>query len=259
MLVGNDGDQAAGDRMLDLLANELLVALILGVDRDHHVGEHRFGPRGRDQDRARAVGERIFEGPELARRVLGIDFEVADRGLEFGVPIDEALVAVDQTALVQLDEGVGDGTLVALVHGEALMGPVARRAEPAELPRDRAAAFFLPLPDLGDEILAAVIGALVLPLLELALDHHLGGDPGMVGADNPQSIFAEHPLAAGEHVLERDVERVADVQAAGDVGRRHDDGPRGGVIAIGPEQALGFPMGVPAILDRARFEGFGKL
>ena len=29
--------------------------------------------------------------------------------------------------------------------------------------------------------------------------------------------------------------------------------------ALGPEQALAFPMRVPALLDRARFEGLGKL
>src|SRR3546814_18969494 len=68
----------------------------------------------------------------------------------------------------------------------------------------------LPLPHLLDEILAAVVGALVLPLLELALDDHLRRDAGMIGADDPQSILAAQALVADEHVLQRGVERMAE-------------------------------------------------
>ena len=89
-----------------------------------------------------------------------------------------------------------------------------------------------------DEFVAADVGALVLLLVELALDHHLGGDPGMVGADHPQRILALHPRVADQDVLQRVVERMADVEAAGDVGRRHDDRERLGVGALGAEQAL---------------------
>ena len=253
------GISAAGDRVLERLADLVLVALVVGVDRDRHVGEHRLGPRRRDLDRARAVGKRIAKRPELARDLAGLDLEVRNRGLEMRVPIDQALVAVEQFALVELDEHLGDGARKALVHGEALVGPVARRAQAAQLLRDLAAALRLPLPHLGDEIVAAEIGALLLAVIEVALDHHLGRDPGMVGADHPQSVLAVHPRAADEDVLERDVERMADVQAAGDVGRRHDDRIGLGLAALGPELAALLPMRVPARLDRARFEGLCKL
>ena len=63
-----------------------------------------------------------------------------------------------------------------------------------------------------EEGLAADVGALDALAVEVALDHHLSGDPGMVHADDPQGVLAEHPLAPGQHVLERVVERVPDVQ-----------------------------------------------
>src|SRR3546814_13052516 len=66
------------------------------------------------------------------------------------------------------------------VHRELLARPVHRAAEAAELAGDLAAAFRLPLPHLVDEIFAAVVGALVLPGLELAPDDHLRCDTGMV-------------------------------------------------------------------------------
>ena len=134
----------------------------------------------------------------------GLDLEVGDGGLEARVPIDQALVAIEQALAVEIDEHLEDGAAEALVHGEALVRPVARGAEPAELAGDRAAALGLPFPDLGDELLAAEIGALLLPLVELALDHHLGGDAGMVHADHPERVLALQPRVADEDVLQRD-------------------------------------------------------
>jgi hypothetical protein len=144
------------------------------------------------------------------------------------------------------------------VHGELLAAPVHRTAEAPELAGDLAAALGLPFPDFGDEILAAVVGALVLALLELALDHHLGGDAGMVGADDPQRVLALETLVADDDVLQRVVERVADVQAAGDVGRRVDQRERLRPRALGAEQAAGFPVGIPLRLDRGGIESLGE-
>ena len=109
-----------------------------------------------------------------------------------------------------------------------------------------------------EERLAADVGALDALAVEVALDHHLGGDAGMVGADHPQRVLALHPRVADQDVLQRIVERMADVERAGDVGRRHDDGEGLGVVALGAEQPLPLPMGIPAGLDRARFERLGK-
>src|SRR5438552_7125909 len=110
-----------------------------------------------------------------------------------------------------------------------------------------------------EESLAPDLGTLEALAFEVALDHHLGGDPGMVGADHPQSVLAPQPLPAGEHVLERNVERVADMERAGDVGRRHDNRPRLAVAALRTEEAAALPMRVPALLDGFGVEGLGKL
>ena len=71
-----------------------------------------------------------------------------------------------------------------------------------------------------------VAAARLLPLHQLALDHHLGGDAGVVGAGLPQHVLAAHALEAAQDVLQRVVERMAHVQRAGDVGRRDDDANR---------------------------------
>ena len=263
MFVGHDRHAAAGDRQDDMLADDRFVALVIGMYRHRHVGEHGFGARGRDLDMVAPVGqsdailEWVAEMPERALHILRLDLEVGDRGLELGVPIYQPLVAVDQPVVIKVDEGLEHGIAEMLVHGELFAAPVHRTAEAAQLARDRAAAFLFPLPHLGDEILAAVIGALVLLRFQLAFDDHLRGDARMVGAHHPQRVLAAQPLVADHDILQRVVERVADMQAAGDVGRRVDDRIGLRVGAFGAEQALVLPMDVPARLDFGGIESFG--
>ena len=61
---------------------------------------------------------------------------------------------------------------------------------------------------------------------EHALHHVLRRDARVVGAADPERLAALHPAQADDHVLHRAVERVAHVQRARDVGRRHGDHER---------------------------------
>ena len=62
---------------------------------------------------------------------------------------------------------------------------------------DGAAGFRLPRPDLFEEFLAAERAPVrLLALHQLALDHHLGGDAGMVGAGLPEHVAPAHALEA---------------------------------------------------------------
>src|SRR3546814_11709791 len=92
-----------------------------------------------------AIGERIFEMPEAALNLVLFDLEGADRGLELRVPVHEALVAIDQSLLVQIDEHLDHHAGEVRVHGELFARPVHRAAAPAELAGDLAATFTLPL------------------------------------------------------------------------------------------------------------------
>ena len=77
----------------------------------------------------------------------------------------------------------------------------------------------------------------------------------MVGAGDPQSGVALHPLEADEDVLEGGVHGVAHVELAGDVGRGHDDGEGLLVgVTVTAETAVRFPLFV-----NPRFYLFGVI
>ena len=85
---------------------------------------------------------------------------------------------------------------------------------------------------------------------DLALNHHLGGDTGVVGTRLPQGVLALHAVVADQGVHQGLLEGVTHVQAAGDVRRRdHDaEGVFAGV-AVGLEVTLGFPVLIERLFD----------
>ena len=81
----------------------------------------------------------------------------------------------------------------------------------------------LPLPDALFEFFAAEVAAVDAFLGELAFDHHLGGDAGVIGAGKPEGVVADHAMPADGDIDLGVLQHVADVERAGDVGRRDDE------------------------------------
>ena len=83
----------------------------------------------------------------------------------------------------------------------------------------------------------------------------LGGDAGMIGARLPEHVAPAHALVAHQHVLQGEGQRMADMQAARHIGRRHHDGEGGrrGIGVAGEIAAL-LPARVVPSLDLGRVE-----
>jgi hypothetical protein len=226
VLVGDDRDLAADERQHGHLADQVRVAAVLRVDGHRDVAEQRLRTRGRDRDELLGAGHRVLHVVERGLAVDVVDLLVGDRGAAVGAPVDHVVPAVDEPLLVQPDERRGDRARARLVHGERLARPVDRHAEAAHLAEDEPAVLLLPLPRAAHELLAAEVVAGDAVLLELRLDHVLGGDSGVVHARDPQRGRPLHPLPADDHVLQRVVEHVTHGQAAGHVGRRQEHGER---------------------------------
>jgi hypothetical protein len=78
----------------------------------------------------------------------------------------------------------------------------------------------------------------------LPLDHHLGGDAGMVGSNLPEHVLAAHALEPAQDVLQRVVQRMTHMQGSGHIRRRNDDRIRlrvGAVRPSGPKGQRLFP------------------
>ncbi len=221
VLVGDDR-QAAADQGQDAeLADQVAVALVVGIHRDRRVGEHRLGTHGGDGQDAVGALDRIVDRVERVLDLAVLDLEVGDRRVRARVPVDHVVVAVDVALVEELLEDAVDGLHVALVEGEALTLVVAGSAEPLVLLDDPRAVLLLPLPDPLDELLAAQIVSRDPFGPQHFLDHRLSGDPRMVGAKDPERVAPPHPVHPHQRVLHRPIERMPHMQRPGHVRRRN--------------------------------------
>ena len=253
--VGDDRQAAPDQRQHRELADQVRVTLVVGVHGDGGVGEHRLrAHRRHGQDPVGAL-DRIVDREQRVIDLAVLDLEVGDRRARPRVPADHVVVAVDVALVVEPLEDLVDGADVAVVEGEALALVVERGAEALVLLDDLRAVLLFPGPDPLDEGLAAELVARGALLAELFLDFRLGGDAGVVGAEDPQRVAAPHAVEADQRVLDRPVQRVTHVQRPGDVGRRDRDRE----VLLRRARRLG--MEIPALhpfaedppLDRRRF------
>ncbi len=260
IIVGDDRDAAANQWQLDEFADQRFVALVVRVHRDGGVAEHGFRTGGGNDQEVialggfNAIGQWVFQVPQEAFLFVVFHFEVGNRRVQFGVPVDQTLAAIDQAVLMQTHEGFLDRFREAVVHGEALAAPVDGRAEAADLPADVAAGLIFPLPDFLEKFFPAQIVTILALGFELALHQHLRGDTGVVGARLPQGVATLHAAETDQRVHDRVVEAVTHVQAAGDVRRRDHDGV-GLARALRGEVVLGLPGLVPGSFNGVRLVG----
>ena len=87
---------------------EMAVAVVVGMDGDSGVAEHRLRTGGGDADDlvAPLQVDRVGDGPQGARFVPVDDLEIGERGLAARAPGDEPLAAVDEPLVVEALEDV---------------------------------------------------------------------------------------------------------------------------------------------------------
>ena len=173
---------------------------------------------------------------------------------------------------MEANKGFLHALIKAVVHGEAFGFPVHRVAETAHLLGDGAAGFFFPFPDFFNKFFPAHLFAARLAFSgELALNNHLRGDTGVIGAHLPEGVLALHAIVASQGIHDAVLQGVADMQAAGDIGWWNNNAVGLACVAaaahIGGKIAAFFPGFIPFgfyflggkcfFHYRARLSGFG--
>ena len=227
------------------------------------VAKHGLGPGGGHRNvlrrfigDGRGVLQRVTDVIQASRLFLVVNLQVREGGGAPGTPVDDAFVPVDEALVVQVDEGRADRLGRARVQGELMPVPVGGDTQATALLVDYAAGPFHVLPDQFKELLPAQLVA-ALPLgCQLLFHHPLGGDAGMVGARKPQGWHTAHAPPPDQGVFQGLLQGVPQVQLAGHVRRRHDDGERSfspwvalsGKIAFGQPGVVDSPLHVGGVI-----------
>ena len=134
IFVGDDRNLSSDQRQDHVLTDQMRVALIVRMHRNCGVTQHRLRPGRSDHDISRGIDgieglafQRIAQIPQATLDLDLLHLKVGDGRQQLGVPVNEALVFVDQPFAMQFDEHLDDGARQAFVHSEAFARPVTGR------------------------------------------------------------------------------------------------------------------------------------
>ncbi len=197
IVVGDNRHLAIHNRQDDRLADEFLVALIVGVDRQGGIAKHRLRTSGGHGQILVRAFDLVADIPEVRIDLFAFDFVIGKRCQASRAPVDEPIAAIDQPFVVKTYENLDHGLGQALIHGEAGSFPVARAADTLQLIDDRAEFLLFPGPDAFEKLLAADFLARDALLGQALFDHHLGGDTGMIDARHPLGLVSHASVSSG--------------------------------------------------------------
>ncbi len=263
IVIGDHRDVASGKRKPHSLTHVLRISLVFRIHRHRNIAQHGFRAR-RSHRQAEAITW-IADFPDAAVFFFAVDLQVGYRGTQIRIPVHQTLATIDQSFLVHPHKYFDDRARHLRVHREvtALLAfgvgksPVARHAEAAHLPGDGRPRLLLPFPDAFDEFFAPQVVPGLAFELQLALDHDLRCDTGVVRTDHPVGGKAAHAVVADQCIHQGLLECMAHVQGAGNIRRRKLDAVRRiFFVAAYFEIAARFPDRVPAPLNVLRLEAF---
>ncbi len=147
---------------------------------------------------------------------LVLDLGLGEGGPVVDAPVDGLEALVDEAVLVEVEEGLGDGGLVAVRHGEVGVVPAAEDADALELGA-------LEVDELLRVLAAGAAdgegGHFELFAAEFFVDLDLDGEAVAVPAGDVGGVEAGHGLGLDDEVLDALVEGVAEVDGSVGVGR----------------------------------------
>ena len=170
ILVRHNRNLFVDQRKNNCLTHQVFIPLIIGMNRDGGIAEHRLGTRRRNLKRIVCPDDRITDMPEMACLLLVFDLGIGERCLTLGAPVDNTFSPVDIALFIQIQKNSLNGLRTSLIECEALTLPVTGSAQLLQLLSDGSAVLRLPLPHFLQKCLASDF-ALVDPLLFERVGH----------------------------------------------------------------------------------------
>ena len=243
VLVRDDRNEPVGERQAHRFSDEVGETRIARMYGDTGIAQHGLRPGRCDGNEPPGIlCERVADVPQRTLGFAALNLEIRDHGVHHRVPVDEPLVAVNETLAIKLDKDSPYRGRETRVHREPLAAPIRRSAEATQLIDDGAARLLLPFPHAGDEAFSPDIVLAPVFLDELIGDDDLRGDPGVIGARLPQHVATPHALIADQHILQGKGQRVTHVQDPRHIrGRHHDCVRRFAAVEVGGEATRPLP------------------
>ena len=222
VLVAYNRDFLIEKRQNNMTAVKMSVSRVVAVYCNRGIAEHGLGSCcGKLKLFARLLYG-IEKMPEVRVLFLVLNLCVRNRSIAVRTPVYHSVAPVNQILIVQADKHLANGLAAALVKGESLSVPVARRAHFFELFDNSAAVLFFPFPRSFEKFISAQI-LFGKPLLAHSLDYLcLGCNRRMVRTGKPEGIVTRHSVITDKNILQCIVKGMSHMKLTCDIGGRND-------------------------------------
>src|ERR1044071_4780370 len=129
-----------------MFAMKWTVALIIGMNSNAGIAEHRLWSCRRNNDLLRTIFDRISDMVEFAFHLFFGCFQIGKSGLILGTPIDHIGATVDQPFLIKANKDLSHGARKPFIECETLSRPVTTGALAADLALNCPAGMLFPGP-----------------------------------------------------------------------------------------------------------------
>ena len=212
--IGDDLDPPSEQGGDELLADQMGLLLVVGVDGDRLTGAQELGPGGGDEHVVVGigVGDLELDVVELVDVVPVLDLRIREGGHTSGTPVDGEVRLVDESPVEQVDEGeLGDPPVVGGIRLVVDAG-VHGLSEHLEV-----------LGHLLDEAVGVLLaespvllpGGVQLRDVVLLLDLDLDGGTVDIEAQGEEHVVAAHPPETGGEVDQGVSGGVSEVEGTG--------------------------------------------
>ncbi len=140
----DDRDRAFGQRQTQMTSDQVTITLVFRMNRNRHIPQHGFrAGSGNDQSLMLTTSfllfERIKDMPERTLFFNRNHFQIRDCCLQYRIPVDQPLAAIDQPFPVKAHEYLGHCTGKCFIHGKPFARPVTGSTHTPHLAGNRGA------------------------------------------------------------------------------------------------------------------------
>ena len=227
IFIGDYRNLTVCERQDQHLADDVLISFIIRIHGDSCIAEHGLRSCGGDLNKSAFLADyRIIDMPEETVLVFVLDLCIGNRCLADRAPVDDLGSLINVALIVEALENFQNRVGTAFIHCEALSVPVSGTAKLLKLADDSCSVLFSPGPTMLQEFFSSdfiLFDSLAAQMID---DLDFRCDCSVIGSGLPESLIALHSLPTDQNILHRVVKRMAHMQLAGNVWRRHDDRER---------------------------------
>ena len=139
IVVSNNWDSSITERQVHEFADQVGVALVFRVNSYCRIPKHGLWSGSRNCEVLIGVGDRVVEVPQMAIFLFRDYFQIGDGGVQLWIPVHQAVAAINQSFVIEIDKDFLDHSGKLLIHGEAFTGPIQGGTHASELLRDDSA------------------------------------------------------------------------------------------------------------------------